>query len=146
VSDADHDSGTGTLDAEHPEVKSLTDKGISHDQLTKLVNGASIEHPAVSPSSTPLSTTSSTGSSAATPATATTVPTLDTSVQQALAASGPEFQYMLEGDNQYAPQAAAGQAQQVVAPEAPTPPQQTLSQQQYNQLIAQMVPGAFGNG
>ena len=134
------------IDPEHPEVQSLLKAaGITHADLTKLVNNApsTITHPAVS---TATSTSAATPASTTTPATSTTtVPTLDTSVQQALAQSGPELQYMFQEDQADAPQVAEGQAQQVVTPQSqtPTPQNAPLSQQEYNQLLAQMVPGAF---
>ena len=134
------------LNPDHPDVQSLTKAtGLTHEQLEKLVTNApsTITHPAVS--TTPsTSTTTATGSTA--PATTTTtVPTLDTSVQQALAQSGPELQYMFQEDQADAPQVAEGQAQQVVTPQSqtPTPQNAPLSQQEYNPLLAQMVPGAF---
>jgi hypothetical protein len=134
------------INPDHPEVKALTSKGLTHAQITKLVNDASIEHEAVSSTSaTSSSTSAATPSTTSTPATNNTVPTLDPSVQQALAQSGPELQYMFQEDNQGNPTPATGQAQQVVTPQSqtPTPQNTTLNQQQYNQLLAQMVPGAF---
>ena len=134
------------IDPEHPDVQSLLKAaGITHADLTKLVNNApsTITHPAVS---TATSTSAATPASTTTPATSTTtVPTLDTSVQQALAQSGPELQYMFQEDQAGSPQVAGGQAQQVVTPasQSPTPQSPSLDQQQYNALLAQMVPGAF---
>ena len=134
------------IDPEHPDVQSLLKAaGITHADLTKLVNNApsTITHPAVS---TATSTSAATPASTTTPATSTTtVPTLDTSVQQALAQSGPELQYMFQEDNAGNPTVAGGQAQQVVTPasQSPTPQSPSLDQQQYNALLAQMVPGAF---
>jgi hypothetical protein len=134
------------IDPEHPEVQSLLKAaGITHADLTKLVNNApsTITHPAVS---TATSTSAATPASTTTPATSTTtVPTLDTSVQQALAQSGPELQYMFQEDNAGNPTVAGGQAQQVVTPasQSPTPQSPSLDQQQYNELLAQTVPGAF---
>ena len=135
------------IDPEHPDVQSLLKAaGITHADLTKLVNNAPspITHPAVSSATTAQPAATSTS---ATPSTASTgvVPTLDTSVQQALAQSGPELQYMFQEDNAGNPTVAGGQAQQVVTPasQSPTPQSPSLDQQQYNELLAQMVPGAF---
>ena len=136
------------INPDHPDVKKLLETtGLSHEGLTKLVNNApsSIEHPAISSGTTGAATPSSSSGSVGTQTSTGTVPTLDTSVQQALAQSGPELQYMFQEDNAGAPTPATGQAEQVVTPQsqAPTPQNPTLSQSQYNQLLAQMVPGAF---